>query len=262
MIEVGKPIPYRRVARHGDRVGRRGGGDRRRSGWASRGGARARDRQGAERRALALPVPLADRDRGRGSLRPGVPPPASRSGRCREELLASAIAARRRRGPDPYTSLHQALAPGATGFLQYSFVGTTAVPTTPLSSVVPAWTTVPSMISIDQTSVSYQPDPTDPSTQDVLPKVWDFTALQTGNPRLPHVQHDARRHGRGDTCLQSCSVKNQTAAPARRILAGLPEDRHVQPERVGPDARHLPAQRQRHRAPIPRSTSPTSPSTS
>jgi hypothetical protein len=130
----------------------------------------------------------------------------------REELLASASALLAGAVQIPYTSLHRALAPGATGFLQYSFVGTTAVPTTPLSSVVPAWTTVPSMISIDQTSVSYQPDPTDPSTQDVLPKVWDFTALQTGT--LAYRTFNTTRDDTAwSTCLQSCSVKNQTAAP-------------------------------------------------
>jgi hypothetical protein len=130
----------------------------------------------------------------------------------REELLASATPLVAGPVQLPYTNLHAALAPGATGFLQYSFVGTTAVPTTPLSSVVPAWTTVPSMISIDQTSVSYQPDPTDPSTQDVLPKVWDFTGLQTGT--LSYRTFNTTRDDTvWDTCLQSCSVKNQTAAP-------------------------------------------------
>jgi hypothetical protein len=130
----------------------------------------------------------------------------------REELLASASALVAGPVQIPYTSLHRALTPGATGFLQYSFVGTTAVPTTPLSSVVPAWTTVPSMISIDQTSVSYQPDPSDPSTQDVLPKVWDFTALQTGT--LAYRTFNTTRDDTAwSTCLQSCSLKNQTAAP-------------------------------------------------
>jgi len=130
----------------------------------------------------------------------------------REELLASATPLVAGPVQIPYTNLHKALAPGATGFLQYSFVGTTATPTTPLSSVVPAWTTVPSMISIDQTSVSYQPDPTDPSTQDVLPKVWDFTGLQTGT--LSYRTFNTTRDDTAwDTCLQSCSVKNQTAAP-------------------------------------------------
>jgi hypothetical protein len=131
---------------------------------------------------------------------------------AKEELLASATPFAAGPVQIPYTSLHRALAPGATGFLQYSFVGTTATPTTPLSSLISAWTTVPSMISIDQTSVSYQPDPGDPSSQTVLPKVWDFTALQTGN--LSYRTFNTTRDDTGwDTCLESCSVKNQTAAP-------------------------------------------------
>ncbi len=112
----------------------------------------------------------------------------------------------------PYSSLHRALAPGKTGFLQYSFVGTTATPTTPLSSVIPAWTSIPSMISIDQTNVSYQPDPNDPASLLVLPKVWDFTALQTGT--LSYRTFNSTRDDTGwDTCLETCSLKNQTAAP-------------------------------------------------
>jgi len=130
----------------------------------------------------------------------------------KEELLASATPLAAGPVQIPYTSLHKVLTPGATGFLQYSFVGTTAVPTTPLSSVVPAWTTIPSMISIDQTSVSYQPDPTDPSTQDVLPKVWDFTALQTRTLSY-RTFNTTRDDTLWDTCLESCSVKNQTATP-------------------------------------------------
>ncbi len=112
----------------------------------------------------------------------------------------------------PYTSLHRVLAPGATGFLQYSFVGTTGTPTTPLSSILGAWTSVPAMISIDQTNVSYQPDPTDPSSQLVLPKVWDFTGLQTG--ALAYRTFNTTRDDTAwNTCLESCSAKNQTATP-------------------------------------------------
>lgn len=112
----------------------------------------------------------------------------------------------------PYTNLHRALAPGATGFLQYSFVGTTATPTTPLSSVIPAWTSVGAMISIDQTNVSYQPDPADPSSTLVIPKVWDFTGLQ--KPALAYRTFNTTRDDTSwDTCLESCSVKNQTASP-------------------------------------------------
>ncbi len=130
----------------------------------------------------------------------------------REELLASATPFASGPVQIPYTSLHRALAPGATGFLQYSFVGTTATPTTPLSSIVPAWTSVPSMISIDQTNVSYQPDPGDPASQLVLPKVWDFTGLQTG--ALSYRTFNTTRDDTAwDTCLETCSVKNQTAAP-------------------------------------------------
>src|SRR5260221_12421294 len=112
----------------------------------------------------------------------------------------------------PYTSLHRVLAPGATGFLQYSFVGTTATPTTPLSSIVASWTSVPAMLSIDQTNVTYQPDPADPSSQLVLPKVWDFTGLQTGT--LSYRTFNTTRDDTAwDTCLESCSLKNQTATP-------------------------------------------------
>jgi len=112
----------------------------------------------------------------------------------------------------PYTSLHRVLTPGATGFIQYSFVGTTAVPTTPLSSIVPGWTSIPAMISIDQTNVSYQVDPGDPSSLLVFPKVWDFTALQTGALSY-RTMNTTRDDTVWDTCLESCSVKNQSAAP-------------------------------------------------
>lgn len=129
-----------------------------------------------------------------------------------EELLASATALAAGPIQIPYTNLHKALAPGATGFLQYSFVGTTAAPTTPLSSVVGAWTSIPAMISIDQTSVSYQPDPGDPGSQDLLPKVWDFTGLQPGT--LAYRTFNTTRDDTAwDTCLETCSLKNQTAAP-------------------------------------------------
>ena len=130
----------------------------------------------------------------------------------REELLASASPLASGPIQIPYSSLHRALAPGATGFLQYSFVGTTAAPTTPLSSLAPAWTSVAAMISIDQTNVSYQPDPGDPSSAQVLPKVWDFTGLQTGT--LSYRTFNTTRDDTAwDTCLESCSVKNQTATP-------------------------------------------------
>lgn len=112
----------------------------------------------------------------------------------------------------PYSSLHRVLTPGATGFLQYSFVGTPATPTTPLSSIVGGWTSVPAMLSIDQLNVPYLPDPTDASSQQLLPKVWDFTGLQTGT--LSYRTFNTTRDDTAwDTCLQSCSVKNQTAAP-------------------------------------------------
>ena len=129
-----------------------------------------------------------------------------------EDLLASATPL----ASDPvqisYSDLHKALAPGATGFLQYSFVGTPTAPTTPLSSLVGGWTSVPSMISIDQTDVSYQPDPNDPSSVQVLPQVWDFTGLQTGT--LSYRTFNTTRDDTAwDTCLESCSVKDQTATP-------------------------------------------------
>src|SRR5262245_21786779 len=65
----------------------------------------------------------------------------------------------------PYSSLHRVLVRGATGFLQYSYASSTATPTMPLAAIGPGWNTVPAMISIDQTNVLYQPDPTDPSSQ-------------------------------------------------------------------------------------------------
>ena len=120
----------------------------------------------------------------------------------------------------PYTSLHRTLVPGATGFLQYSFVGTPATPTTALSSVRPGWTTVPAMIAISQTNVAYQPDPTDPSTQVILPKVWDWTTLQ--KPILSYRTFNTTRDDTAwDTCLQSCSLKNQTAAPPDGTWQGM-----------------------------------------
>jgi hypothetical protein len=147
------------------------------------------------------------------ALLTGPRPPAGEPFRpVREELLASATALASGPIQIPYANLHKALAPGATGFLQYSFVGTPATPTIPLSSLLGAWTTVPEMISIDQTSVSYQPDPGDPSSQDILPKVWDFTALQPAT--LSYRTFNTTRDDTGwNTCLQSCSLKNQTATP-------------------------------------------------
>jgi len=64
----------------------------------------------------------------------------------------------------PYSSFHRALTPGALGFLQYG-----VQTSTPLTSVHPAWTGVTPMISINTTSVPYQPDPGDPSSATTLP---------------------------------------------------------------------------------------------
>jgi hypothetical protein len=120
----------------------------------------------------------------------------------------------------PYPSLHRALVPGATGFLQYSFVGTTAVPTTPLSSVRAGWISVPAMIAINQTNVPYQPDPTDPSSQVILPKVWDWTGLV--KPTLSYRTFNTTRDDTAwDTCLQSCSLRNQAATPPDGTWQGL-----------------------------------------
>lgn len=130
----------------------------------------------------------------------------------KEELLASSTAAASDPVQIPYENLHAALAPGATGFLQYSFVGTTTTPTTPLTSLDPDWTSVSAMISIDQTDVSYQPDPNDPSSTQVLPRVWDFTGLDTGT--LSYRTFNTTRDDTAwDSCLESCSVKDQSATP-------------------------------------------------
>ncbi len=129
-----------------------------------------------------------------------------------EELLASATALTKDPVQIPYSDLHRALTPGSTGFLQYSFVGTTLTPTTALSSLIGDWTSVSSMISVDETNVSYQPDPNDPSSLQTLPKVWDFTGLNTDT--LSYRTFNTTRDDTAwDDCLESCSVKDQSATP-------------------------------------------------
>jgi hypothetical protein len=100
----------------------------------------------------------------------------------------------------PYQKLSDALVPGATGFLQYSQENETA-----LSAIHPDWAGVPEMVAIDSANVSYQPDPSDPSTLQLLPEVWDFTNLQTGV--LDYRTFNTTRDGlAGNTCGEGCAA--------------------------------------------------------
>jgi len=107
----------------------------------------------------------------------------------------------------PYTALKNALTPGRTGVIQYS-LGQTA----PLASVDPGWTSVAAMIVPGATNVPYQPDPGDPSSAVVLPEVWDFTGLQAGVLDFRTVI-TLRNDLAGASCLQSCAVRDLSAAP-------------------------------------------------
>ena len=101
-----------------------------------------------------------------------------------------------------YTDFHQSLAAGATGFLQYSVQANTA-----LSALNPAWTTVASMISIDQTNVPYPPDPGDPGSTQILPEVWDFTGLVRAT--IPYRTFNSTRNDAGGgPCLSACATAN------------------------------------------------------
>ncbi|HKQ61611.1 MAG TPA: hypothetical protein VJS92_09970 [Candidatus Polarisedimenticolaceae bacterium] len=106
-----------------------------------------------------------------------------------------------------YPEFHQTLMAGATGFLQYTTNGDTA-----LTAMQPAWTSVANMISIDQTAVPYQPDPGDPGSAVVLPEVWDFSVLQ--KPSLTRRTFDSTRNdAAGIACAASCAVANLGANP-------------------------------------------------
>jgi len=106
-----------------------------------------------------------------------------------------------------YTALAAALDPGATGFLQYSSETPFA-----LSAIHPGWTSVANLISTDAAAVPYQPDPGDPGSQQVLPEVWDFTALQTS--LLDYRTFNTTRDDLGGApCLESCAARDVGAAP-------------------------------------------------
>ena len=68
------------------------------------------------------------------------------------------------------------------------------------------------MISIDQTSVAYQPDPTDPSTQITLPEVWDFTPISTSVLDF-RTFNTTRDDVAGLACGEVCTTKDVSANP-------------------------------------------------
>jgi hypothetical protein len=93
----------------------------------------------------------------------------------------------------PYTSFHNALQPGRTGFLQYS-----SGQTLPLSSIDPAWTSVAAMIT--------------PMAQ-AQGDVWDFTGLQTASLNW-RTFNTTRNDLAGAACPGSCAVRDLSTAPA------------------------------------------------
>jgi hypothetical protein len=108
----------------------------------------------------------------------------------------------------PFLKFRNQLKPGSTGFLQYS----AEADTTPLTSVNPAWATVADMISIDQTNVSYQPDPSDPGSVQALPEVWDFTGLAA--PNLGYrTFNTTRSDAASGPCITGCSTQDTSATP-------------------------------------------------
>jgi hypothetical protein len=108
----------------------------------------------------------------------------------------------------PYTTLKSALTPGRTGVIQYSLAQTA-----PLVSVDPGWTSVAAMIAPGATNVPYQPDPGDPSSTVILPEVWDFAGVQAGVLDFRTVI-TLRNDLAGASCLESCAVRDLSAAPA------------------------------------------------
>lgn len=140
-----------------------------------------------------------------------------------------------------YQTLSDSLSAGAIGFLQYSMDSTyvdcmvdadcpiagspcvgadaTATPPEPgschvlLSQFRSGWTTINDAVGIDQAGVPYQPDPGDGGSAVTLPEVWDFSTLDTS--KLQERTFNTIRDDTGwSTCLESCAVKDQSAAPA------------------------------------------------
>ncbi len=91
----------------------------------------------------------------------------------------------------PFLAFRRQLAPGSTGFLQYSLETDAA-----LSSIHPAWSTVADMISVDAT----QPD------------VWDFTGLVAGS--MPYRTFNTTRNDAAfGPCINGCAVQDTSASP-------------------------------------------------
>jgi hypothetical protein len=140
-----------------------------------------------------------------------------------------------------YEELSASLTAGSIGFLQYSMDSThlacmvdadcpiagspcvgadaTATPPAPgschvsLSEFRTGWTTIADAVGIDQTSVPYQPDPGDGTSAVTLPEVWEFATLDP--TKLRERTFNSIRDDTGwNSCLESCAVKDQSAAPA------------------------------------------------
>jgi len=107
----------------------------------------------------------------------------------------------------PFLAFRNQLRPGSTGFLQYS-LETDA----PLTSIHPSWSSVATMISIDQTSVGYQPDPGDPGSAQTLPEVWDFTGLVSGNLTY-RTFNTTRSDAAAGPCITGCAVQDTGTNP-------------------------------------------------
>ncbi len=107
----------------------------------------------------------------------------------------------------PFLKFRNQLRPGTTGFLQYS-----AEADTPLTSIHPAWSSAAAMISIDQTGVSYQPDPGDPGSTQTLPEVWDFTGLVPASLGY-RTFNTTRSDAASAPCFAGCSTQDLSATP-------------------------------------------------
>jgi hypothetical protein len=92
-----------------------------------------------------------------------------------------------------YTTLHRALQPGRTGFLQYS-----SGQTLPLTTIDPAWTSVGAMIT---PGVAAQGD------------VWDFTGLRTASLDW-RTFNTTRDDLAGASCPETCALRDLSTAPA------------------------------------------------
>ena len=165
------------------------------------------------------------------------------NGRTEAPVYASILAEEDRLADDgiqiPFERLSNSLKPGTIGFMQFSYdntgamcladtdcsagacigADTGAVPPVPGSCRLPladlrtGWTTISDAIAIDQTNVPYQTDPSDGTTAQTLPEVWDFASLNTSN-LMQRTFNSTRNDTTWNACLESCALRDITATPA------------------------------------------------